>query len=590
MFSYQSPDRKQFRSLKVTSRYLTMRDGVRIAVDILFPQPYDFSRPLPTLINQTRYWRRPVLNPPFSWFLSPFLGFEGGMMKELVMNGFVFVNVDARGTGASFGSRMYPWSEDEVEDGREVVDWIVQQSWSNGKVGAIGISYTGTSAEFLATRQHPAVKAYMPLFSLYDIYDGIALPGGVPLDFFVQNWGRFNEMMDNNRFPLPIPLAQLVLKGVAAVNGDQAALKAAIAEHQGNLNVNETSRGVIYRDQTPASKVVENMNTFSPHTYQQQINGSGGAFVSASGWHDGAYQHAAIKRFLNLKTPTNKLVIGPWSHGGAFHTSPGYSSKVKDSVVGMPISYFDHFLKGYDTPFVDQPQVQYFTMGEEKWKTADQWPPEGLVEANLFMGRWGDLQTELPDYTESRELAHDPHMRSGTNSRWRALIGLVRTHKYYPDRQETTRILLRFETEELASDLEVTGHPMVELWVRTQEKDAAFFVYLDDVLPNGEVRYITEGMLRAIHRELTPTPFHADCVPQRSYLEADARPLDTTAPNRLFFDLLPTSYRFKKGHQIRVSIATGDKDHFGEVTREGAKFGILVGGEFASRIVLPVKV
>ena len=351
MFSYQSPDRKQYRSLKVTSRYLTMRDGVRIAIDVLFPQPYDFRRPLPTLINQTRYWRRPALKRPFSWALSPFLGHEGGMMKELVLSGFVFVNVDARGTGASFGSRKYPWSEDEIEDGREVVDWIIEQSWSNGKVGAIGISYTGTSAEFLATRHHPAVKAYMPLFSLYDIYDDIALPGGVPLDFFVQNWGKFNEMMDNNQFPLPIPIAQLILKGVASVNGDQAALQAAIADHQANLNVNETSRGVFFRDQEPGSGVVSSMNDFSPHAYQDLINGSGGAFVSASGWHDGAYQHAAIKRFLNLKTPMNKLVIGPWSHGGAFHTSPGYSSKVKDNLVGMPISYFDHFLKGYDTPW-----------------------------------------------------------------------------------------------------------------------------------------------------------------------------------------------------------------------------------------------
>lgn len=590
MFSYHSPDRKLYSSLKITSRYLTMRDGTRIAIDVIFPQPYDFRKPLPVLLNQTRYWRRPALKKPFSWVLSPFMGFEAGMLKEMVLNGFVFVNVDARGTGASFGSRTHPWSEAEVEDGREIVDWVIQQSWSNGNVGAIGISYTGTSAEFLATRQHPAVKAYLPLFSLYDVYDDIALPGGVPLDFFVQTWGQFNELMDKNQFPLPIAIAKMILGGVAPVKGDRAALKAALEDHKHNLNVDETSRGLMYRDQGPTNKVVEGMGDFSPHTHQEKINGSGGSFMSVSGWHDGGYQHAAIKRFLTTKAPLNNLVIGPWSHGGAFHTSPGFNSKTKDRLVGMPISYFDHFLKGYDTPILTQPKVQYFTMGEESWKSAEEWPPAGLVEADLFLGHSGKLQTEVPGRAGHVELHHNSETRSGTNSRWRALIGLVRTHQYYKDRIETCRTLLKFETAPLGSDLEVTGHPMIELWVKTSEKDGTFFVYIDDVLPSGEVRYVTEGMLRAIHRDETNSPFHEDCVPQRSYLEADARPLDHSAPNRLYFDLLPTSYQFKAGHQIRISLATADKDHFADLTRPGASFGIMVGGDYPSRMVLPVMV
>ena len=39
------------------------------------------------------------------------------------------------------------------------MNWIVAQSWSNGKVGAIGNSYTGNTALWLASTMNPAVKA-----------------------------------------------------------------------------------------------------------------------------------------------------------------------------------------------------------------------------------------------------------------------------------------------------------------------------------------------------------------------------------------------------------------------------------------------
>jgi len=588
MFSYQSPDRKEFRSVKITSRFLTMRDGVRLAVDIIFPQPYDFRKPLPTLIHQTRYWRRPELKWPYNQMLSPLLGYEAGLVKEIIQSGYIFVNVDARGSGASFGSRAHPWTQDEVNDGVEIVDWILQQPWSNGNVGSVGVSYTGTAAEFLASKQHPAVKAFMPLFCLYDVFDDIALPGGVPLEFFLTNWGEFNSMLDRNEFPLRIPTARLLLRGVAPVQGDKKALMKALEDHKANQNVNETSRGVYFRDQAPSNGVVETMDEFSPHNYTDKINEGGAAFLSGSGWFDGGYQHAAIKRFLNLTTPFNKLILGPWSHGGQFHTTPGYSGKNQEAIASMAISLFDHFLKGYDTTVQDLASVNYFTMGQQAWKTAGTWPPPGLVDADLFFTRSGELSSEKPSRSDAMELVHDPNYTTGLHTRWRALAGMVRTHKYYPERKEQTRTLLHFETPPLAQDLEVTGHPMVELWVQSMVEDASIFVYLDDVLPDGEMRYVTEGMIRAMHRNTTAAPAHRDAVPQRSYNREDAVPLDTHAPNRIAFDILPTSYLFKKGHRIRISIATTDKDNFGNFCPPGATYGILTGQEHASKITLPI--
>lgn len=586
---YTAPERDQYKSIRITSRYLTMRDGTRLAVDVYFPEPYDFRKPLPVLLHQTRYWRSTRFKAPFRWFLSPFQGSAGRLVKEIVMSGYAIVNVDARGSGASFGTRAHPWTAAEVDDGYEIVDWIIDQPWSNGKVGAVGISYTGTAAEFLASRQHPAVKAYMPLFSLYDIFDDIALPGGIPHEGFLSCWGSANAMLDSNQNPLPYRLAKLLVAGVRPVHGQQHELAAALAEHQGNMNVDDTSRGVLFRDQAPGNKIVETMDEFSPHAFLEPINAGGAAFLSGSGWFDGAYQHAAIKRFLNLDLPYNKLVIGAWSHGGRWHTSPGYSGPNKDDLAGLALHYFDHFLKGHATPASDTPRVQYFTMQQEQWKSAEEWPPKAVQMAPLFLEKEGKLSTNRPNTMGVYDLEHNPLSGTGEATRWRALVGLVPTHKYYPDRAERTRQLLHFDTAPLASALEVTGHPVVELWISTQEEDGSFFVYLDDVAPNGEVRYVTEGLLRASHRqENAAEPVYRDCVPQRSYRKGDARRLDSGVHTLLRFDLLPTSYLFREGHRIRVSIATADRDNFGDLNRAGSRYGIHWGKEFSSQIWLPV--
>jgi len=88
-------------------------------------------------------------------------------------------------------------------------------------------------------------------------------------------------------------------------------------------------------------------------------------------------------------------------------------------------------------------------------------------------------------------------------------------------------------------------------------------VYLEDVHPSGEVTYVTEGQLRAIHRKLSnEEPPYKTPVPYRTFMKKDAMPLVPGEPAELVFDLLPTSYQFLKGHSIRVAIAGADKDHF----------------------------
>ena len=110
-----------------TSRYLTMRDGVRIAVDLYLPKKLPAGSHLPTIVLQTRYFRSHRIAWPFSAFWP---GLYEPRIARYVQHGYAFVVVDVRGTGASFGTREQEWTPDEIRDGAEVVGWIVAPVWS----------------------------------------------------------------------------------------------------------------------------------------------------------------------------------------------------------------------------------------------------------------------------------------------------------------------------------------------------------------------------------------------------------------------------------------------------------------------------
>jgi hypothetical protein len=585
---YRSPDRQNHRKIRIESFYLPMRDGVRLAVDVLFPSPAPSGKQFPVLLHQTRYWRLPELRKPFSWFSQGLLGHEAGYVKELVLSGYIFVNVDCRGSGASFGSRPYPWSPDEIKDGAEVVEWILQQPWASGEVGSVGISYTGTAAETLLVNQHPAVKACMALFSLYDVYDDIACPFGIPHENFLREWGRANAMLDENRLPISELLAKLLVRGVKPV-GKRAELKQALAEHKDNLHVSDTSRGIIFRDQAPDNGIIESMDGFSPHFMQEQIDGSGAAMYSVSGWFDGAYPHSAIRRFLNSGASTNKLLLGPWDHGAKHHITPGGSRKLGAESVREGIKYFDFQLKGYENGIQDEPRVRYFTMQEEAWKTAETWPPPGTLTQACYLHENGQLSPELPPAGNSSDiLKADSRQGTGKDSRWYSLLSKVKTHKYYPDRRERDKLLTCYDSQPLDRNTEVTGHPIATIFLRTQEDDASIFVYLEEVLPDGQVLYVTEGGLRALHRQISATSEYQDVVPQRTYRQEMSAPIVPNEVTRLEFDLLPTSYMFRKGSRIRIALATGDADVFEKICADGSEYEVLRTAEFPSGVLLPV--
>jgi len=230
-------------------------------------------------------------------------------------------------------------------------------------------------------------------------------------------------------------------------------------------------------------------------------------------------------------------------------------------------------------------------MGAGIWSTTEVWPPEGFEPRKWYFAPGGRL-TSRPPATRSGTDSYtiDYEATTGRHNRWFTNGGAGDV--IYPDRAEEDRKLLTYTSEPMESDVEITGHPLVHLYVSSTHEDGAFIVYLEDVAPDGRVTYITEGQLRAIMRKISDEePPYRKFGPHRSEKRADAMPLVPGEIAELRFDLWATSALIKKGHRIRVAIAGADKDSFARYPREGGTPRLTVAGNrlYSSHILLPMK-
>ena len=343
--------------------------------------------------------------------------------------------------------------------------------------------------------------------------------------------------------------------------GDSLLIEA-LQDHQTNWNPHKEALGITFRDDAPPSHMTSSIDRLSPLHYAKEIMESGAAIYSYSGWFDGGYPLAAIRRHLAYNHQSNKLILGPWDHGGKRNISPFNQGPSAFDHQGELLKFFDFFLKGLDTGIADEPPIHYFTMGEERWKTAPTWPPPATL-TSYFLGPDNRLLQKGPvAMAGSDRYQVDPSAGTGNQSRWDTLVGKSLTDPY-PDRMTQDLKLLSYTSHPLTKDVEVTGHPILTLFLSSTTSDATVFAYLEDVDTQGRVAYVTEGELRALHRKLSDTEVeHLNGLPHRTYKRRDALPLKPGEIAKMVFDFLPTSYQFKKGHRIRLALAGTDKDHF----------------------------
>lgn len=549
----------QYKTATQRSFYLTMRDGVKIAVQLVLPNDLPAGQKIPAILNMTRYWRAQQGGEPNAFIPS---------------HGYATLFVDARGTGASFGVWKAPFSQDEVKDYSEVVNWIVAQPWSNGKVGAIGNSYTGNTALWLASTMNPAVKAVIPRHYEFDLYDETPYPGGLLTDWLIKTWNEGNRQLDTN------PGVRLVDE-----DSDQKLYQEAIKHRAENMDVYAAALQTTFRDDRAFGSTLDEL---SLHSYSAQIEKSNVAINEWGGWFDACTAEAVLKTFLTLKN-NQRAVIGPWNHGASQNASP-YQTPASQRVMLQFefLRFFDHYLKDVDTGLDNDKRLFYFTVGEERWKETDHWPVAGTTMTSWYFSENNSLSTKQPSANSGEDrYTINFDATTGAKNRWHTQVG---GDVIYPDRAEEDKKLLTYTTAPLDTDMEITGHPIVSLFLTSTHTDGAFFAYLEDIDENGKVTYLTEGELRALQRrvsnEQSPTKLP---IPYHTFLKKDALPLKPGEVAELRFALQPISVLIKKGHRLRVAIAGHDKDTFIRIPAEGTPAIAMQRNTRAlSRIELPI--
>lgn len=585
----RTPSEPEHDAVTTQSLHVAMRDGTQIAADVMRPAGLPPEEKLPTVLFIARYWRSFALRGPTPRNRAP-VGPRNPLPAFLLARGYAVVIADSRGSGASTGSTPYPFSPEEIRDYGELVDWVVEQPWSDGRVGATGISYEGIAAELLTTTQREAVKVVVPQQADIDQYAEFLFPGGIRNEWMVNAWQRTNEKLDRNEIPpewspgdregyslihrVVGRLSMILLKGVRPVDEDPegSLLAKAIADHRDNADVAAYARTVTYRDDPFGASGVS-IDDLSTIRYQEEIQHSGTPLFTWGSWLDGSTADGVLRRFVSYSNP-QRAVIGAWSHGYVNHGSPYRSPTTHlepriEELWQELVDYFDLHLKGRTASRLQGKELFYFTMGEEEWKVTDLWPPKGATTERWYLADAAGLDREPPkEESASDRYTVDFEATTGRSNRWRTQDGVTKV--IYGDRAQGHGRLLTYTSPPLAEDMEVTGHPVITLHVASTHSDGAFYVYLEDVDEEGRAVYLTEGQLRAIHRRVSDaSPPLRTFVPHRSFRREDALPLEPGEVAELRFGLLPVSARIPEGHRLRVAIAGHDAHTFLRIPEEG---------------------
>jgi len=547
------------------SRYLEMDDGCRLAIDLYLPDGA-LGR-LPTIVILTPYYRRFALSPDAPAGTEPTPNVA--RWRDLfVARGYAVVAVDVRGTGASFGTRDAFRSPRERDDYRAIADWIVAQPWSDGTIGATGISYVGAACDFLASTGHPAVRAIAPLFAVWDTYADHYFPGGLLLNRLAENYDRLMIALDHDRRDLVRGYAYFQdphLRGPQPVDDDPdgTARDEAVREHAGNFRMPDFITEFRFREEPLPYDAGFSSASFSPYRYAADMSADI-AVLSVSGWMDGAgYANGALARFLTLPNRAQHLLLGPWDHGARINVSPWRDDPTpRFALTGEILRFFDHYLMRRATGLETESRVHYFSLHDEAWHAAESWPPLA-THRQFHPGAGGTLGAGPETGTETHQV--DFGRGTGGNTRYERLAAHD-TRDYYVDWQGRDDAMLSWTSAPLARAGWLAGHAVLTLRLAADRKDCAVHAYVSEVEADGIVRYVTEGMLRALHRQEQPPPsVYRASWPWRSFTRADAAPLVPGEPVTLRFALLPTAWRFAAGSRIRLSITGADADHFGQV-------------------------
>jgi predicted acyl esterase len=532
---------------QLTSQYVAVRDGTRLAIDIIRP----------TLNGKVVEDKLPVL-----WMHTPYnrRNYGGGLTAanypgkalNLVKYGYVVAVADFRGVYASFGHNKAwnrgEWLDHARFDAYDITEWLAKQPWSTGKIGMWGCSATGGSQMQALSTAPPSLKAIFPMSCEWDVYPFVAAGGITPPKGQATMLMRGGSREARDRMAVPVD-----------GDDDKTLLNAAIAEHANNV---ETAGYTPFRDSVAENFPEQWWLKSSPHTYSKTINESKIAVYAAANWDEGGTKYGAPMIFNNITNP-RKLILGPGTHCD-------WTTVMKETGFDIIVEehrFFDYWLKGIDNGVMKDAPVTYFTYNQspdKAWQTAKAWPLPNEKRTAYYLSE-KSIATVKPE--------------AGT---------LAVTVDYNINDKNFFDKGMVFLTEPLATDTQVTGHPVLKLWLASSSTDADIVARIDDVAPDGANRYYwVEGRLRASLRKTDKAPYNNLGLPWHPFTEKSVQPLKPNEAVEVEFDFFPISYLFKQGHRIRLTINFADARATPKET-PAPQVTVYHGGKQSSVLTLPI--
>jgi uncharacterized protein len=557
-----------------------MRDGTTLRADV-YRAPD--GAPSPVLLERT----------PYSKSYGRYVGGLVLNPLEAVERGYTVVVQDVRGRYRSEGE-WEPFVH-ETDDGVDTIAWAAEQPWSNGRVGLYGASYMGVTALQAAVAAPPAVGAVLAYMAGSEYHSAWSYSGGAFELKFSLVWTLRSLTPDTLRRLEPGKRERLLEEYV-----DHA------SDPWGRAHTMPLAELEVFEEGAPYWRRWLEHPAYDDYwgavDVARRADGIKAPLLHVSGWYDHFLRgHLELFRELDDAGAEQRFMIGPWDHG-SYHSTTQTMAGERDFgpraangttlMTPLAFSWFDRWLRD-DEQSELPPKVRYFVMGENRWHTAESWPPEHTPTPWYFRGggsantRGGDGALESSPSADGAEdsYVYDPRTPvptvggRGTPN----VLGLagVQDQGQIEDRED----VLCYTSTPLSSALTIAGPVTVQLHVSASTPDTDFTAKLVDVQPDGYCAILTEGILRARYRNSQES---------EELLEPD-EVVEVT------IDLWAVAHTFAPGHRVRLEISGGSFPRWNRNPNNGAQpatateqdlqpstHRVFHGADRASCVVLPV--
>lgn len=538
---------------------IPMRDGKKLFTAIYSPKVKEGKHPILMM-------RTPYSVAPYGKAFSSRI--YGGHWANYLKENYIMVMQDVRGRYMSEGDfvDVRPFIEnkknktdiDEASDTYDAVDWLIKNvADNNGNVGFFGISYPGFYSTMAALSNHPAVKAVSPQAPVtewflgddfhhngaFALMDGFQFyySFGVPRPKPVTNYGKdFNfPTKDNYDFYLK----QGALKNYKKYMGDTIKFWNDLMNHP---NYDEFWKA---RDARKACKNIK--------PAMLVVGGTFDAEDCYGAWN----LYKAIEK--QSAATNNKLVMGPWFHGGWSRGDGSYLGNVRFGAKTakyyqeeIELPFFNYYLKEKGDAGKVAEATVFFT-GENNWKKMESWPPAKMEFKTIYFSDDQKLSFSKPNSNSSfTKYISDPKKPVPYTED----VHLRRTREYMSDDQRfaarRTDVLV-FDTGILNEDLTLAGPVIADLKVSLSTTDADFVVKLIDVFPD-DFKYDTSYCCKGNERvEMAGYQMLVRGEIMRGKFRNSFEKPEAFTPNKtetVKFELPDVAHTFKKGHKLMIQI------------------------------------